>query len=117
MMTEAEIFSFERFKIAITYGAFAMDSGSDPDDTDAANTGFRARANLIQNSASVTLLDEMPWHMGSSNKALPPGVRLDILLENAKDEFRLHASPAPQGEKYIVKISSMNLIIKRYALQ
>ncbi len=94
-----------------------MDTGSDPDDTDAANTGFRARANLIQNSGHVTLLEEMPWHLGNSNKALPPGVRLDIMLENAKDEFRLHATPPSEGGKYIVRMKSLNLIIKRYALQ
>ncbi len=105
-------------QIAVTYGGFVMDSGSDPDATDAANSGFSARSNLIQKSAPVTLLEEMQWHLGSCNKALPPGVRIDILMENAKDQFRLHAAPpAEGGQQYVVKIDSLNLILKRYALQ
>ncbi len=95
-----------------------MDAGSNTDDVDGANSGFRARANLIQNSSAVTLLEEMPWHLGSSNKALPPGVRFDIMMENARDTFRLHARPpTTSGDSYVVKISSLNLIIKRYALK
>ncbi len=95
-----------------------MDAGSNTDNVDGGNSGFRARANLIQNSTTVTLLEEMPWHLGSSNKALPPGVRIDIVMDNARDTFRLHGkAPATAGESYVVKIGSLNLIIKRYALQ